>query len=49
MGPYDILQGHKDLWGQLLQAYGAVLNFSVTKSLTELPGVISKGACTPKK
>ena len=43
MRPYGILLGHKDLKGQLLQAYGAVLNFSVTKSLTDLQGWFLEG------
>ena len=49
MGPYRILQGHKDLKGQLLQAYGSVLNFSVTKSLTDLQGWFLEGHAPLKK
>ena len=49
MGSYRILQGHKDLKGQLLQAYGSVLNFSVTKSLTDLQGWFLEGHAPLKK
>ena len=49
MGPYEILLGHKDLKGQLLQAFDAVLNFSVTKSLTDLKGWFLEGHATLKK
>ena len=49
MKTYGILQGQKDLKGQLLQAYGAVLNFSVTKSLTDLQGWFLEGHAPLKK
>ena len=49
MKTYGILQGQKELKGQLLQAYGAVLNFSVTKSLTDLQVWFLEGHAPLKK